>query len=345
MGSKAFKFIPHGAILQEFLVDGKNVVLGFNDKDEYLHNPCYFGATIGRIANRVSDAEIHSLNGKRYPLAANNGPCSLHGGYIGWDQHEWTHERSETVSVSDGNVVNGTKFVDVYSLVSGDGDEGYPGEVKCVVTYTQYKEKADRGIEKEILEVEYEAELVGGEGIEETAINLTNHSYFNIGPHPTIAGTIITIPTNSYLPTDSNNIPNAPIASYPGISPNTPFTLGPVTPVIDSCFILNPNPSTIPLDTRSLPLTTVSAYHPETNLHLEVATTEPAFQLYTGANIADEERKDGSPARSARAAFCVEPSRYVDAVNRAEWRGMTVVRRGQKYGSRIVYRGWKGAEK
>lgn len=179
---------------------------------------------------------------------------------------------------------------------------------------------------------------------------LTNppSSYFNLSPSPsqTIAGTIVTLPTTTYLPVDPHGIPltASTTTPYPSLTPHTPFTLGPVAPDIDDCFLLNPTPATIPLDTRPLPMTTcVAAHHPATRLHLEVATTEPAFQLYTGKYISVDARADGTPERVARGGFCVEPSRYVDAVNREEWRGMVVVRRGEVYGSRIVYRGWKAA--
>lgn len=140
---------------------------------------------------------------------------------------------------------------------------------------------------------------------------------------------------------DDGGIPTGPIEEYPGVKPNTKFTLEEKEPDIDDCFIVNTNPSSIPLDTRPSPLQKVAFfYHPDSKIHLEVYTTEPAFQFYTGKYI-DVPAVDGLPARSARSGFCVEPSRYVDAVNIPEAKATMVLKRGEKYGSRIVYRAWK----
>ncbi|KAF8423888.1 aldose 1-epimerase [Tirmania nivea] len=348
--NKAFTFIPHGAILKEFKVCSQNIVLGFSDPEEYKNNPSYFGATIGRVANRIANAKFTLNNGTTYELAKNNGPNSLHGGFVGWDQKEWVHERSEEVELGEGKVCG---WRDVFCLVSEDGDQGFPGKVRCVLKYTQWKEKCAEvvGGEKEVLEMDFGVELVG-EGVEETVINLTNHSYFNLTGDANTAGTTLTVPTTTYLPVDSTSIPLYPstntvypypgLTPYPGITPKEPFTLGPTSPAIDHCFLLNCQPSTILLDTRTLPLQTcVSAFHPKSKIWLEVLTTEPAFQLYTGEFIDVTARKDGSGKKAARAGFCVEPSRYVDAVNRDQWRGMVVLKKGKVYGSKIVYKAWK----
>lgn len=102
--------------------------------------------------------------------------------------------------------------------------------------------------------------------------------------------------------------------------------------------------SKIPLDTRSSPLTKlVTAFHPSTGIHFEVLSTEPAFQFYTGKYI-DVPAVEGVEKRSARSGFCVEPSRYVNAINVDEWKGQVVLKKGETYGSRIVYRGWSDEE-
>jgi len=222
--------------------------------------------------------------------------------------------------------------------------------VRCEVKYLQYRESfagAEGGF-REVLEIEYEAALVG-DAVEATVINLTNHSYFNISPHsskPSIDGTKVILPTNTYLPVDQYNIPtNDCPAPFPNVTPNEAFTLNATEPAIDHCFLLNSNPSTIPLDTRSLETKICAqAYHPITRFWLEVGSTEPAFQFYTGDGIDVEARPDGSVKKEARAGFCVEPSRYVDAINRETWKNMVVVEKGKVYGSRIVYKGWKGLE-
>jgi len=167
--------------------------------------------------------------------------------------------------------------------------------------------------------------------------------YFNLTGNPTIEGTEISLSTNDYLPIDDGGIPtSSSIEKYPGIEAHKTFTLGPSEPDVDDCFIVSPSTiSSIPLDTRTSPLNLlVKAFHPESKIHLEVLSTEPAFQFYTGKYI-DVPEVEGVPARGARSGFCVEPSRFVNAVNVPEWRGQVVLKRGEIYGSRVVYRGWE----
>ncbi|KAI9834240.1 MAG: hypothetical protein M1819_003078 [Sarea resinae] len=326
----SFSFLPQGAIIQKFLVDGTNIVQGFPTPDLYkTHNGPFFGETIGRIANRVANAKITNLNGKQYTLAANNGPNSLHGGSEGWGK-----------KVFDGpkRVERNGKQAVLFTYVSKDGEEGYPGTVEVRVWYTP--EIDAQG--KTTLEIEYEAELVNAkaEGVEETAVALTNHSYFNLSSGPTIAGTQATLHTSSHLPFDSTSVPLGSIGPYPSL-PASPFTLGPKEPDFDDCFVLNPNPSTIPLDSRSLPLKPAASFsHPDTKLHLDVLTTEPAFQFYTGGFV-DVPAVAGVDARGPRAGLCVEACRYVNAVNVPEWRHTVVVKPGEKFGARTVWRAWK----
>lgn len=166
-------------------------------------------------------------------------------------------------------------------------------------------------------------------------------SYFNLSSSPTIEGTEIRIATNSHLPLDAGGIPAttapAPFPDFSGGHDN-PFTLGASKPDVDDCFVLSPSS---PIDTRGLPLQKlVAAYHPDSKIHLEVWSTEPAFQFYTGKYV-DVPAVGGLPARHARAGFCVEPSRWVNAVNVPEWRDQTVLKKGETYGARIVYRAWK----
>ena len=172
-------------------------------------------------------------------------------------------------------------------------------------------------------------------------------SYFNLSGASTIAGTEVALTSASYLPIDDSGIPTSvQPATFTSITPNKTFTLGATEPQIDDCFVVNPSEPSVPLDTRSSPLNKhLSAYHPETKIHLEVLSTEPAFQFYTGKSIDVPEVKGPNgkvevPARGARSGFCVEPSRYVNAVNVPEWRNQVVLKKGQVYGARIVYRGW-----
>jgi len=160
----AFTFLPLGAIIQEFKINGRNIVQGFQTAEQYKkYNGPYFGETIGRIANRVSGAKIE-LNGKSYQLPVNNGPNSLHGGDSGWGKKEF----EGPIQVQR----NGKDAV-LFKYTSKDGEEGYPGTVDVKVWYMAEKKQED-GVEKEILTIEYEAELIGDE-VEETAVGMTNH--------------------------------------------------------------------------------------------------------------------------------------------------------------------------
>ena len=151
---------------------------------------------------------------------------------------------------------------------------------------------------------------------------------------------MVEIVTNRYLPVDDGGIPTAGPATFSKFEGNKAFTLGPSEPDIDDCFVLSDEPAA-PIDTRAEPLTKlVSAHHPDSGIHLEVHSTEPAFQFYTGKYI-DVPDVPGAPARRARSGFCVEPSRWVNAVNEEAWRDQMLLKKGQKYGCRIVYRAWK----
>ncbi len=140
---------------------------------------------------------------------------------------------------------------------------------------------------------------------------------------------------------DSVGIPTGGPTAFAKVEGNKPFTLGASEPDIDDCFVIDEPSSNLPIDTRSSPLTKlVSAHHPESKIHLEVYSTEPAFQFYTGKYIEVPELP-GIPARGARSGFCVEPSRYVNAANVEEWKGQVLLKSGQKYGARIVCRAWQ----
>jgi aldose 1-epimerase len=159
-----FAFLPQGAIIQEFKVAGHNIVLGYPTPEPYADSP-FFGETIGRIANRIQNSEF-SLNGKSYKLAANEGSNHLHGGLKGWGKKKF--DGPEPVN-RDG------KEAVLFTYVSKDGEEGYPGTVELRVWYTAFTEE-EGGVSKTVLETEYEVEMIGDEA-EETIVNITNHGY------------------------------------------------------------------------------------------------------------------------------------------------------------------------
>lgn len=161
-----FTFLPLGAIIQEFRVAGQNIVLGFPTQDHYVnYNTPHFGATIGRVANRLKDAVIHNINGRDYPLPKNKAPNSLHGGVNGWGKR-----------IFDGPhaVKRDGKDALLFKYLSKDGEEGYPGTVEVRVWYVASKEDLGTPTPKTVLAVEYEVEFVGDE-CEETVVNITNH--------------------------------------------------------------------------------------------------------------------------------------------------------------------------
>ena len=337
MADTPFTFLPLGAIIQSIKVKGTNIVLGFPTQDQYVeHNAFYFGETIGRVANRIKDASINDLNGKTYPLAANNGPNCLHGGVVGWGKRIWNGPTPVGIDKIPGiDGLRGGETV-AYTLTSEDGDQGFPGTVEAKVTYTTGTQDVD-GKEVNVLGIEYEAKLVGG--ADETIINMTNHSYFNLSDEPSIDGTNVTLVTNKQLPIDASSIPTGGPVPYP-IDTSKPFTLTATKPDVDHCFITTTDPASVPIDTRRQPLLrALSAHHSKTGIHLEVLSTEPSFQFYTG-HFTNVPAVDGAPARGSRSGFCCEPGRFVNACNVPEWRDMTVLRKGETYGARIVYRAW-----
>ena len=173
---------------------------------------------------------------------------------------------------------------------------------------------------------------------------------------PDIANTRVKLGTDHYQELDADQIPTGKIIAHPSVpNPDTEFTLTSTVPSFDDCFVLpsrtDPSEyssiaSSTPLDTRPLPLRKLcSLSHPETRLNLEIESTEPAFQFYTGEGIDVEEleKADGTKqqAMGARKGIAIEPSRFVDCAGRQEWRNMCTLKRGETWGARSVYRAWK----
>ena len=182
-------------------------------------------------------------------------------------------------------------------------------------------------------------------------------SYFTANPDAsTIAGTRVNLGTNHYQELDSNQIPTGKIIPHPSVpGKDIEFTFASADPSFDDCFVLpsrtDPSDfasvaSSVPLDTRPLPLRKLCILsHPESGLNLEIRSTEPAFQFYTGDGIDVEEleRPDGTkvPAMGARKGIAIEPSRFVNCAGRQEWRGMCTLKKGDVWGARSIYRAWK----
>lgn len=343
MADAAFTFLPLGASIQTFKVNGVNIVQGFENEEQHeKYNDPYFGETIGRVANRTKGAQLDSFNGKTYPLAANDRGNSLHGGIKGWGKRRWNGPTPVGTSSIPGidNLEGGESVA--FTLTSEDGDEGYPGTVEVRVIYTTGIQRgAEGGKDVNVLGIEYEAKLV--DGADETAINMTNHSYFNLAGCPDAAtydGTTVTLATNQHLPIDAGAIPTGNPVPYPDFDLSKPFSMTTDGPFVDHCFCLATDPAAVPIDTRASPLNSnLIAHHPGTGIHLEVLSTEPAFQFYTGIGI-NVPAVGNLPARKPNSAFCCEPSRWINAANTPEWKNMVLLKKGETYGARIVYRGW-----
>lgn len=333
-----FSFLPLGAIIQAFKVKGINIVQGFPTQELYEeHNSPYFGETIGRVANRLKGAQLDSVNGKTYPLAANNSGNTLHGGIVGWGKRTWNGPTAIGVRQIPGvDGLQGGESVQ-FTLTSEDGDEGFPGAVDVKVIYTAGTQQI-QGQETIVLGIEYEAQLVGG--ADETVINMTNHSYFNLSGDETIGGTEVSLGASQYLPVDGTSVPTGGPTAFPGVQVGETMTLGATAPAFDNCFTTTADPAAVPVDTRAQPLQLhLAASHPKSGVHLQVLSTEPSFQFYTG-DFTNVPAVEGAAARGARSAFCCEPGRWVNAANVPAWKSMTLLKKGETYGARIVYKAW-----
>ena len=165
-------------------------------------------------------------------------------------------------------------------------------------------------------------------------------SYFDLSNNRSIKGTIAQLSTNEYLPTDSTGVPVGKLETFPR-KVTEPFVLDPDDKQFDNGFVVEPDPSKVALDTRTQPLKLLAQFsNPDTHLHLEIHSTEPAFQFYSGEFI-DVPAVGGAPALGKCAGFAIEPSRYVNAVNVPEWRSMCLLKKGKLYGCKNVYKAWK----
>lgn len=356
----SIKLLPLGASLQEFLLPlstsstPANLVLSYPSPESYSNNPFYIGNSVGRYANRITNGRLQ-LSTQTFNLPANNGPHTLHGGPDPWSSREWDGPIYELTP-------DGVEAA-VFTLISKDGDNGFPGTVEAKARYSARDVIGEKGRKKVRVEIEYEVTLVEGT---ETAVNVTNHSYFNLCPgKATIEGTVAKLATKQYIPIDGTGVPiegkgpevfplfaeiEKKQKDSAGESEKAPvFELGAKEPVIDDYFLFplpsTSSPASIPLDTRSSPLRECARFfHPESKIHLAVESTEPGFQLYTGEYVDVEPREDGTRRMGPRSGFCVEPGRYTDAVSREEWKGMVVLKKGERWGNRIVYTAWEGEE-
>lgn len=312
------KITTFGATLTELDVPGKdgkmaNVVLGFDNIAGYesKENP-YFGATVGRVANRIAGGKF-TLDGHEYTLAKNNGNNTLHGGLVGFNRRVWHAEPKET---ADGPSVK-------FSYLSKDMEEGFPGNVQVSVTYTLTNDNA--------VKLEYAATTD-----KSTPINVTNHAYFNLagaGSGDVLAQELM-LSADKYTPVNDELIPTGDIASVKG----TAMDFTKLTPIgariaevkggYDHNFVLTPAPQSLKLAAR--------AVDPKSGRTLEMLTTEPGLQLYTG-NFLDGTIKGNGGAYHKHAAFCLEAQHFPDSIHHANFPSV-VLKPGQEYKQTTIYK-------
>ncbi len=306
----------YGTIITELHVpdrSGRNgdVVLGFDNLEQYLKGHPYFGCTVGRVANRIAKGKF-TLEGKAYTLAINNGPNHLHGGLKGFDKVVW-----QATALSGAAV----KF----AYTSKDSEEGYPGKVEATVVMTL--------TDADELRIDYSAVTD-----QSTPVNLTNHSYFNLRGAGDVLGHELTLAADFFTPTDSTLIPTGEIKAVC----NTPwdFTqpraigsriseLGTGILGYDSNYVINGGGRSLALAAR--------VYEPQSGRVMEVHTTHPGVQLYTANYLDGSLKGKGGVIYRRHMAFCLETQHFPDSVNQPSFPS-TILRPGQTYNQTTVHK-------
>jgi aldose 1-epimerase len=294
-----------------------DVVLGFDSLEGYLGDHPYFGAIIGRYGNRIAKGKF-SLNGQEYSLAKNNGENHLHGGIRGFDKVVW---RAKEDPASNSLAL---------SYLSKDGEEGYPGNLAVNVTYTLTDDNE--------LKIEYTATTDKA-----TVVNLTNHSYFDLRGQGQgdILGHRILIAADRFTPVDSGLIPTGELRHVEGTAFDfrQPRAIGErinaaeeqiqIGKGYDHNFVLNQRGGELALAAR--------ASEPESGRVMEVHTTEPGVQFYTGNFLDGTVRGKSGKPYPQRSGFCLETQHFPDSPNKPNF-PTVVLKPGDRYRTTTVYR-------
>ena len=332
-GGLTCQIITYGGAVRALTVpdrDGNpvDVVLGFDTLEDYAAQDKYMGAIVGRYANRIGGAKF-TLNGAEYPLYANDGPNSLHGGKVGFDKKVWTVEKLTESSVT-------------LSLVSPDGEEGYPGTLRVEVTYALGEYVSDPAAEQgkvRELSIEYRAVCD-----RDTIFNPTNHTYFNLSGHdsgPVDGQEIGLLYASRYTPAGPGSIPTGEIAPVEG----TPMDLRVPQPIgahIDDSFdqlvmaggydhnwVIDECPAA---GLRAA----AAARSPATGISLLASTSMPGVQFYTGNFIQGCPPGKGGAAYGNRHGFCLETQFFPDSPNKPGFPSC-VLRAGEEFYSKTSY--------
>jgi aldose 1-epimerase len=316
-GSEA-RIATYGGIVVSLKVPDRagalgDVVAGFDDLQGYLTPPPYFGAIIGRYGNRIGGGRF-SLGGATYLLAKNDGANHLHGGARGFDKRVWNAKLLSPQSLE-------------LSRLSKDGEEGYPGNLSATVTYTL--------TDANELRIDYSATTD-----KETVVNLTNHSYFNLAAEGDILAHEVVIHADRFTPVDKSLIPTGALKNVAG----TPFDFRTARPIgqrieqkdeqlifgrgYDHNWVLNRAGSGLEPAARVMDA--------KSGRIMEVLTTEPGLQFYTG-NFLDGTLQGKGRVYGRRSAFCMETQHFPDSPNKPAFPS-TVLTPGSVYRTTTVYR-------
>lgn len=285
--------------------DFADVALGFETLDEYVSNPRYFGGLIGRHANRIALGRF-SLNGVDYQLTQNNGLNHLHGGAKGFDKRVWA--ATEVTSVSIASLY--------LEYLSADGEEGYPGNVKVRVIYALMHNNE--------LIIHYEASTD-----RDTIVNLTNHTYFNLAASGDILGHELTLHADAFTPVSKELIPTGEIESVENTVMDFRRSRPIATGGYDHNFVVN--------DYNGSSRHAARLYEPKSGRVLEIITTQPGVQFYSGNFLDGSLIGKGGVAYQQYAGLCLEPQHFPDAPNHANFPS-TVLRAGETYRHFSQYR-------
>jgi aldose 1-epimerase len=318
------RIITYGGTVVSLNVPDRNdrfgdIVLGFDSIGDYEEYSRYFGALIGRYANRIAKGRF-SLNGKEYTLAVNNGENHLHGGVKGFDKVVWTGR--PFIDESGANLE--------LSYFSRDGEESYPGDLNLTVIYTL--------TESNELKIEYSATTD-----QDTIVNLTNHSYFNLASAGSgeVLDHEMMINADTFTPTDSGAIPTGELRDVN----RTPFdftrskTIGADIDTddeqikfghgYDHNFVLNKAGNNLSH--------AATVFEPTSGRVMEVYTTEPGIQFYSGNYLDGSVKGKNGRIYERRSAFCLEAQHFPDSPNKPQFPS-TVLKPGERYSQVTVYK-------
>jgi len=316
------RVMTYGGLLTELHVPDRagqmaDVVLGFKTLDAYEGAHPYFGATIGRVANRIAKGTF-KLNGLEYTLATNNGPNHLHGGVKGFDKRVW---KAQIVPATGGVAVK-------FTYTSADMEEGYPGSLTATVVYNL--------TDRNELRLDYTATTDKA-----TLVNLTNHSYFNLAGDGKgdVLGHELTIMADRYTPVDDTLIPIGEVASVRGtvmdFNRSTPIGAriaqvpGPAPGGYDHNYVLTHGGGVLAMS--------ATVREPGSGRMMDVLTSEPGVQLYTGNFLDGTLTGKAGVAYKQHFGFCLETQHFPDAVNHPNFPSV-VLKPGKTFKSTTVYR-------